>query len=92
MLSFRPYKGAEKLKDKVRVAGCGTVSSDVHGSSRSPLPAFLRPPQVCIVTGGDSGIGRSVAAMFARESAKSVTIVYLEKEQEVQTLPSLREG
>lgn len=41
------------------------------------------PDQVCIVTGGDSGIGRSVAAMFARESAKCVAIVYLDKEQKV---------
>lgn len=34
-----------------------------------------------IITGGDSGIGRSAAQMFIREGAK-VTIVYLEQEQE----------
>ena len=44
---------------------------------------FPFPGQVCIVTGGDSGIGRSLAAMFARESAKCVAIVYLDKEQKV---------
>lgn len=33
------------------------------------------------MTGGDSGIGRSVAAMFALESA-DVAIVYLPKEEE----------
>jgi len=33
------------------------------------------------ITGGDSGIGRSVAIMYAREGA-DVTIVYLPEEQE----------
>lgn len=50
------------------------------------------PGQVCIVTGGDSGIGRSVAAMFARESAKCVAIVYLDKEQKVGACSGLAGG
>ncbi|KAL0222250.1 hypothetical protein RCL1_002104 [Eukaryota sp. TZLM3-RCL] len=36
--------------------------------------------QYAVVTGGDSGIGRAVAVLFAREGC-DVAIVYLEKEQ-----------
>jgi hypothetical protein len=38
-------------------------------------------PKSCIITGGDSGIGRSVAIGFAREGA-DVTVNYLAAEQE----------
>jgi NAD(P)-dependent dehydrogenase (short-subunit alcohol dehydrogenase family) len=44
------------------------------------LPAGKLEGRVAIVTGGDSGIGRSVAYLFAREGA-DVAIVYLEEEQ-----------
>jgi NAD(P)-dependent dehydrogenase (short-subunit alcohol dehydrogenase family) len=46
-----------------------------------------------IVTGGDSGIGRAVSALFAREGA-NVAIVYLEEDKDAQDTKDLveREG
>lgn len=58
-------------------------------SEMDPLPEFLAPhykgsekllDKIALITGGDSGIGRSVAVLYAREGA-DIAIVYLPEEQ-----------
>ncbi|CAD0007063.1 SDR family oxidoreductase [Flavobacterium chungangense] len=46
--------------------------------------------RVAFITGGDSGIGRSVAVHFAREGA-NVAIVYLKEDKDAQTTKELIE-
>lgn len=62
-----------------------TTNPSTSPTSKSHLPSPPNPTsppclQVAIITGGDSGIGRSVAVHFAREGA-DVAIVYLPEEQ-----------
>lgn len=40
--------------------------------------------KVCLITGGDSGIGRSVALMYAREGAEAIAISYLDEERDAE--------
>ncbi len=63
-----------------------------HESRLNPPPMYDAPfyqgsgklkDKVAIVTGGDSGIGRAVAALFAREGA-DVAVVYLDEHEDAK--------
>lgn len=65
-----------------------------------PEPQIIRPGYIgakrlehkhCVITGGDSGIGRAVAVHFAAESAASIAIVYREERQDAEKTRTLVE-
>jgi NAD(P)-dependent dehydrogenase (short-subunit alcohol dehydrogenase family) len=65
-----------------------------------PQPVYIRENykgsdklkgKIALITGGDSGIGRSVAVHFAREGA-NVAIVYLEEDKDAEDTKKLVEN
>lgn len=69
-------------------------------SEMNPQPIFDNPDRnpsgklqnkVAIITGGDSGIGRAVAILFAKEGA-DIVIVYLNEKQDAMTTKQIIEA
>ncbi len=62
-----------------------------HESEMTPEPAFMPRfagvgklrNKVALITGGDSGVGRSVAVHMAREGA-DIAIVYLDEHEDAE--------
>ena len=61
-----------------------TISDEYRGAGKVE-------GKVALITGGDSGIGRSVAVMFAREGA-DVAVVYLEETQDAEQTKQMVEN
>lgn len=71
-----------------------------HQSEMDPKPIIIRDSykgaeklkgKVALITGGDSGIGQSVAVHYAREGA-DVAIIYLSEDNDAQTTKKLVEA
>lgn len=64
------------------------MEADLHPAPRFNAPGYVGSGKLdgmtAIITGGDSGIGRAVAVLFAREGA-DVAIVYLNEHADART-------
>src|SRR5690606_29583457 len=79
--SIAPQPVSPFPKQHLRKPG---LQSDLHPSPRFQAEGYKGSGKlagkVALITGGDSGIGRAVAVLYAREGA-DIAIVYLEEEQ-----------
>jgi len=78
-------------------------TQDIHPGAEhklEPEPQYMNPgykgsgklqDKVAIITGGDSGIGRSVAILFGREGCKGVVIAYSKNHEDAKKTKELVE-
>ncbi|GFP55647.1 uncharacterized oxidoreductase YhdF [Trichoderma asperellum] len=83
--SFKPVEEAQRqdlpgLEKDMKPTSESTALEGKH-QHQEYLAAGKLKGNKALITGGDSGIGRSVAVLFAREGS-DVTIVYLPEEEE----------
>lgn len=89
-----PYLGYQDQNQKIPITFPAQHQNIQPGieSVMDPIPIFEDPDyipsnklkdKVAIITGGDSGIGRATAILFAKEGA-DIVIVYLNEKQDAQ--------
>ena len=94
MYPMYPYIGKKKICRELPIAFPHQHQQSQPGLEylMDPKPIFDNPNQkgsnkllgkVAIVTGGDSGIGRSVAVQFAKEGA-DIAIVYFDEVEDAE--------
>ena len=94
MYPMYPYVGKKKICKEIPIAFPTKHQDSQHGIEylMDPKPIFDNPNQrgsnkllgkVAIITGGDSGIGRSVAVQFAKEGA-DIAIVYFDEIEDAE--------
>src|SRR5437763_10104414 len=69
----------------------GRMKPQPESKARQYLAANKLAGKIALITGGDSGIGRSVAVAFAKEGA-DVAIVYLEEHEDARETKRLVEA
>src|SRR5689334_3000318 len=69
----------------------GQMKPQPESKARQYLAANKLAGKVALITGGDSGIGRSVAVAFAKEGA-NVAVVYLEEHEDAKETQRLIEA
>jgi NAD(P)-dependent dehydrogenase (short-subunit alcohol dehydrogenase family) len=86
----KPKKHRPKQKQKEQPGKEYKMNPLPESEAKSYLPAGKLEGKVALITGGDSGIGKAVSIMFAKEGAE-IAIVYLNEHKDAEETKRLVE-